>query len=160
MLVIALISDIKSMRIPNWLTVSFFVAGCCYQVAAGGWEGGWVSLLGALSGFAPLLVLYAFKGIGAGDVKLFAALGVWIGTTAVLQVLIYAILYGGAVGMMLLFFYRPFGRRIITGVVMLVNPGYLNKSAIIQSLGKNGLRFPFMIAVAPGAVTAWLLTGT
>lgn len=158
LLLLALINDLKSMRIPNWLTVSFFTAGCCYQIAANGLEGGWFSLLGAFAGFVPLIVLYLFNGIGAGDVKLFVALGAWIGMTAVIQVLIYAILYGGAVGMVLLLFHRPFGRRLLTGVIAFIVPGFLSQRELLHSWTKDGLRFPFMIVVVPAALTTWWLT--
>lgn len=159
LLLLALINDLKTMRIPNWLTASFFAAGCCYQFAANGVEGGWFALLGALSGFVPLMVLYLFKGIGAGDVKLFAALGAWIGTAAVMEVLMYAILYGGAAGLVLLFFHRPFGRRLLTGFTAFLVPGFLSGREVLHSWTKDGLRFPFMIAVVPAALTSWWMTG-
>jgi prepilin peptidase CpaA len=157
LLLIAFIHDIRIMKIPNRLTATFIIAGTVYQSVMFGMSGGIQSVFGAAAGFMPLLVLYALKGIGAGDVKLFAALGAWIGAAAVVQVLIYAILYAGAVGVILLFIYGPFGRRVTRGIVSILTLTAGGGQEAIASWGKDGLRFPFMIAVVPAALTVWLL---
>lgn len=159
LLLAAFISDIRAMRIPNVLTASFFVAGCCYHLFAGGINGGYHSLLGALAGFLPLLAIYALKGIGAGDVKLFGALGAWIGAAAVVQVMMYAILYAGAAGAVLLFFHSKLGRSMKAWLYSLLVPNVWSKRESFKELAAEGLRFPFMLAVAPGALTFWLIIG-
>ena len=159
LLLIAFIYDVRVMKIPNRLTATFVIAGIVYQLVMFGMSGGIHSVLGAAAGFMPLLVLYILKGIGAGDVKLFAALGAWIGAASVVQVLIYAILYAGAVGVILLFINGPFGRRFIRGIISVLTPTAGGKKEAIASWGKDGLRFPFMIAVVPAALTVWLLPG-
>src|SRR5690242_782668 len=93
LLVIAFFTDVRAMRIPNLLTGLFFAAGCGYHLLVYGLAGGLSALAGALAGFVPLLALYLFNGIGAGDVKLFAALGAWLGVLPVLQVLVYSVFY-------------------------------------------------------------------
>lgn len=160
LLLIAFIHDVRIMKIPNRLTVTFIITGIVYQSVWFGMSGSMHSLLGAAAGFTPLLVLYALKGIGAGDVKLFAALGAWVGSLVVIQVLIYAILYAGAVGVILLFINGSFCRRIMRGLITFALPIAGSKSAALTSLGKDGLRFPFMIAVVPAALTVWSLTGS
>jgi len=73
--VVAGIYDWRYRRIPNWLTLAGIIAGfSCH-----GYLGGWAGLLIAAKGFglAALVyfVLYMLRGMGAGDVKLMAALG-------------------------------------------------------------------------------------
>ncbi|WP_308635957.1 A24 family peptidase [Paenibacillus silvisoli] len=154
---LAFVYDIRQLRIPNLLTVSFFAAGLLYQLVADGWHGAAFSLAGALAGFLPLLVLYALKGIGAGDVKLFGALGAVVGAEQTLQVLLYSILYGGVFGAALLVLNQTFARRMLLLGVSLFSQNRDLLAGGVESLKKERLRFPFMIAVLPGAVTAWFL---
>jgi prepilin peptidase CpaA len=76
---VASLIDIRERRIPNWLTFGAAIAGFGYHIAVGGVSGflsagaGW--LVGALIFFLP----FALGGLGAGDVKLVAALGAWLG---------------------------------------------------------------------------------
>ncbi|BBH24776.1 hypothetical protein Back11_61210 [Paenibacillus baekrokdamisoli] len=158
LLLLAFINDVRRMKIPNSLTVTFVIMGIGYHSVNAGLAGSSYSLLGAAAGFIPLLVLYALKGIGAGDVKLFAALGSWMGAITVFQVLAYAIFYAGAVGVFLLFVNGSFGRRIWMGILTMMVPGTESKREVLLAWNKNGLRFPFMIAVVPAALTVWYIT--
>ena len=71
--------DGRSFRVPNWLTFHFVLGGWIYAY----WSGGGALLLlvdgGAAVGLMTLLPLYAIGGMGAGDVKLMAGVGAWIG---------------------------------------------------------------------------------
>ena len=88
---IAAITDLKSRRIPNWLTLGCFVAALSFHI----WQipvSGFWSLTSALEGgvlaFVILFVLWRINGAGAGDVKLAGAVGVWIETKEILYVLL------------------------------------------------------------------------
>lgn len=152
----AFVTDIWRMIIPNKLTLFFFAAGIVYRLAADGWSGGASALFGTAAGALPLLLLYVLKGIGAGDVKLFGTLGVWLGPELVLRVMMYSILYAGAIGLLLMLANRPFARRMLVGTVSLIIPGMeMNKEGWL-SWAKEGKKFPFMLAVIPGAITVWL----
>ncbi|ANY67953.1 hypothetical protein BBD42_16835 [Paenibacillus sp. BIHB 4019] len=157
LLIAALLTDLRSMLIPNRLTVSFFAAGCLYQTISGGWSGLWTGLLGAVAGFVPLFILHLARGIGAGDVKLFAALGVWVGTSMVLQMMMYAILYAGLIGVLLVLFNRPFSRRMLSGLLLLLQRSTGPRRKELGGWAAGGTTFPFMLAVVPGAITAWLM---
>ena len=80
LLVAAAIYDVRYRRIPNWLTVLGVVLGFVLNWLIGPPEGG---LLFALEGFAAsflvYLFLYALRAMGAGDVKLMAAVGALVG---------------------------------------------------------------------------------
>ena len=76
---IAVFTDLRSQRIPNWLTVSAFVAALSFHFAVTGWTGLASSFGGFATGFGTLLVLFLIGGGGGGDVKLMGAVGAWIG---------------------------------------------------------------------------------
>lgn len=80
--------DVRTRRIPNWLTVPAFALGLLSHTVWGGlathsvWggiEGLKFSLFGFATGFGLLLVLWFIGGSGGGDVKMMAALGTWLG---------------------------------------------------------------------------------
>jgi prepilin peptidase CpaA len=101
-LVIASISDIRSFRIPNWLTYSALAVGLSYFTIVGGYEGFLFSLAGAGTGVALLIGPFLFGGTGAGDVKLMGAVGSIIGPQGVLMVFIFSCILGGACALILL----------------------------------------------------------
>lgn len=160
LLLAAFYTDLRSMTIPNLLTVSFLAGGCLYALLSEGWHGLLLSIGGAAAGFIPLLVLHLAKGIGAGDVKLFAAIGAWIGTMAVLQLMMFAILYAGLVGLLLLIINRPFAKRMMAGIALLTTLPLGSRIGASPwfTWAKSGRTFPFMLAVAPGAITMWMIT--
>ena len=83
----AAVSDVKERRIPNLLTYPALVAGLLLQGALHGWKG---LLLGAGGGLlfgGVFLLFYLVRAMGAGDVKLAAAIGSIVGPSATLQVM-------------------------------------------------------------------------
>ena len=76
---IAAVTDLRMHRIPNWLTVPAAIAGLAFHaIAPQGW--GWTTgVYGFALGFSLLLLPWILGGGGAGDVKLLAALGAWLG---------------------------------------------------------------------------------
>jgi prepilin peptidase CpaA len=98
-LAVACFTDLRSRRIPNWLVLPFLVAG----IAASGWFDGRQGIVQSFSGMGLGLLIYGFLfwigGMGAGDVKLCAAIGAWIGPY---QLFIALIITGMAGGIMVL----------------------------------------------------------
>ncbi|GGG04823.1 A24 family peptidase [Paenibacillus abyssi] len=146
--------DVKSMIIPNWLTASACAAAWIYSVFTGGVEGVLKVLLGTAIGLLPMLFLYVLKGIGAGDVKLFAALGAWIGAELIFQLFIYSVLIAGMIGVVFMVVYRPFFQRVFTMILSSVLPAAAGRMGFPR-VWQQGTKFPFMLAVAPGAAVAW-----
>jgi prepilin peptidase CpaA len=107
-LAVATVTDMRSRRIPNWLTLPFLVAG----FFASAWVGGWHGVGQSLAGFALATVVYGFLhfmgGMGMGDVKLCAAVGVWIGPSQTLMALVITAMVGGVMA---------FGWAIVGGFV-------------------------------------------
>ncbi len=90
-------SDLRTRRIPNVVTVAGAAAGFVLHVLNGGTAGAWTSIAGALVGFALFVVFFLAGGMGAGDVKLFAAIGALLGPQSTLLVFVLTGLIGGLV---------------------------------------------------------------
>jgi prepilin peptidase CpaA len=156
LLLIAFYVDVKFSRIPNYLTVSGTFFGIIYHFVFYGWSGLKFSLIGLFIGFGLVLILYLFKAIGAGDVKLFGAIGALSGSEFVLHSIMYSILYAGCIGVAILFFRREFIQRVNILLSCLLN-FVLSRhpsTAIVQNSSEDLTRFPFMYAVLPGVITA------
>ena len=85
---IALFTDLRDRRIPNWLTVSAAVLGLVWHITQGGLAGLGTSLGGFATGFGLLLLLWLVGGGGGGDVKLMGAVGAWLGAFSTVCVFI------------------------------------------------------------------------
>ena len=94
-LVVATITDLRSRRIPNWLVLPFFVLGFIVSGWMHGWRGMGDSLAGAALGLLIYGVLFWMGGMGAGDVKLAAAIGAWIGPNQLFLALVITAMAGG-----------------------------------------------------------------
>jgi prepilin peptidase CpaA len=88
----AALIDLRTRRIPNWLTFSLAAAGLFQSVLPGGFVSPWYALLGLLTGLALNIGLFAINVRGGGDVKLFAALGTWIGPMMTFEVFVVSII--------------------------------------------------------------------
>jgi prepilin peptidase CpaA len=103
-LVMAGVSDFRTLRIPNWLTGTLALAFPLGALAAGQ-PIDWLSHIAA--GFAVFTVgaaLFAMRLMGGGDVKLLAATALWVGLAQLLPFLVLVALVGGvfAIGCVLL----------------------------------------------------------
>lgn len=102
-LLVAACIDGWKLKVPNWLTFPFVLTGWVHAVAVAGWSGLGESLLGTAVGLALLLPAYAVGGMGAGDVKLLAGVGAWVGAAITFYAFCVSAVVGGilAIGMML-----------------------------------------------------------
>jgi prepilin peptidase CpaA len=78
------ITDYRTRRIPNWLTMPAAIVGLVYSSLAPGGIGLAASLAGFAVGLSLLLLPWLLGGGGMGDVKMLAALGVWLGPLGIL----------------------------------------------------------------------------
>jgi len=88
--------DVRYRRIPNAFVLSALISGLLINTIFGGMAGALVSLAGCALAFAIMLVLHIFGAMGAGDVKLFAAVGSVVGSGMVVPTFIVVALTGGA----------------------------------------------------------------
>ena len=94
---VATITDLYNRRIPNWLVFPYWLAGIVVQGVLFGWHGIGQSLAGAGLAIGVFGLLFLLGGMGAGDVKLLAAAGAWIGPKQMVFALIFTALVGGVI---------------------------------------------------------------
>jgi prepilin peptidase CpaA len=94
----ATVTDVRSRRIPNWLTLALVVTGLAQAMA---WDATGIGLAGSakglVAGFAVPFAFFAIRALGAGDVKLLAGIGAWVGAGPVLWIMLIAAALGGVV---------------------------------------------------------------
>jgi prepilin peptidase CpaA len=116
----ACVFDLHSRRIPNALTLGAAVAGLVYAASSGGVAGVGASFSGWLLALALWIPIYALGGMGAGDVKLMAGIGAWLGPGAVLHAALYAAIAGAGFGLALAI-QRRCVRQTFSNVRLLLN---------------------------------------
>jgi prepilin peptidase CpaA len=87
--------DVKYRRIPNLLVLTALIAGIGINSLFGGLHGLTNSLLGFGLAFIPMLLLHIFGAMGAGDVKLFGAVGAILGVGLMPVTLVLVTMLGG-----------------------------------------------------------------
>jgi prepilin peptidase CpaA len=103
LLLAAVATDLLTRRIPNALVVYGMLLGLSFHALApagqdivpGSESGLFEGLLGGLVGLALFLPLHALRTLGAGDVKLLAMAGIWLGAQAVLLAALWTLVAGG-----------------------------------------------------------------
>lgn len=92
---VAAVEDIRTARIPNWLTYALIVAGFGLILLNGSYV---VGILGLLVATLPAFILYLNGTLGGGDVKLLAAVGLLLGVPLIVDVVVWSIISGAILG--------------------------------------------------------------
>jgi prepilin peptidase CpaA len=87
--------DVRYRRIPNAYVLAALVSGLTINIIFGGIHGALSSLGGCVLAFILIFILHVFGAMGAGDVKLFSAIGAVIGAQLVLPTFLVVVLVGG-----------------------------------------------------------------
>ncbi|CAN7306376.1 MULTISPECIES: A24 family peptidase [unclassified Variovorax] len=97
LLVVASISDYRTYRIPNWLTFGGAAFALVYKtvIAVSPPSAFLLAFGGLFLGFLMMLPLYVLGAMGAGDVKLMAMVGAFLGVHETLQAVLFAFIVGG-----------------------------------------------------------------
>ena len=103
---VAAATDLRSRRVPNWLTVPGLLIGVAANTWLSGWSGLKASLLGAVVGLALLLPFVLLRSLGAGDWKLAGALGAFTGPSILVDLLLGSVLVAGVMAMALVIYKR------------------------------------------------------
>ncbi len=93
--------DVRYRRIPNLFVIATLINGVVLNTWDSGLEGLMLSLQGGAIAFGLMLVLHIFSAMGAGDVKLFGAIGAVIGASLVLKTFLIVVLTGGVLALIL-----------------------------------------------------------
>lgn len=143
------ISDLRSRRIPNWLTVPGLLVGIAANAAASGWPGVKTSLLGAGLGLLVLLPFVALRGLGAGDWKLAGALGAFVGPRGLWDLLQVSVLVAGIMALALVIYKRRFKETLRNIGRLLVSMLTFRKPGFEVSLDNpRSVRIPKAVALA------------
>src|SRR5688572_2457234 len=102
--------DIRYRRIPNKLVLVTLIGGLTLNTIFGGSSGLLASVAGSVLAFAIMFFFHAFGTMGAGDVKLFAAIGAVFGSSLVLPTLLIVAITGGILALLKMIF----ARRVMT----------------------------------------------
>jgi prepilin peptidase CpaA len=162
LVVVAAGMDMKSRRIPNWLTVSGFALGLLMRVPLG-WSALADGLLAASAAFALALPVFALGGVGGGDVKLLTAVGAFLGLDRLWGALFIAVMVGGALAIVSVL-KRKRAPETLANMYILVK-GLTRKESYTGWKGPEGdapltirsagvVTRPFGVAIAAGAIYA------
>ena len=150
----ASVYDVRERRIPNRLTGPCLLAGLSLHLAIGGWHALGSATLAALTAGGLFLVFFIAGGMGAGDVKLMAAVGAITGTT-LLQLLILATVLAGALFALALAGYRGRLRQTLSNVAaLLAHHGRegLRPHPEMNLGNEQTLRLPFALPITAGCL--------
>ena len=154
-LAVATFTDLRNRRIPNWLVLPFMGLG----IAVSTWFQGWHGLGQSFAGLALGILLYGFLfwmgGMGAGDVKLAAAIGAWIGPSQLFFALIVTAMAGG----LMVFLWAAFGgflKDLFTGASNLTF-GLKDRAVRQEMVLSNPLKrkIPYAPAIAIGTLISF-----
>lgn len=158
LLLLAVVSDIRTYKIKNSITLSFIVIGLLTNTLFNGYEGMIFSLKGILFPVVILIWLFALKMLGAGDIKLLSAIGSILGSKFVLQDVLYSFISGGVMAVIIMLI-RKNGRQRIAYLMNYLKTCFITFSFplyTIEDTQHDTSRFPFSIAILSGTVIAIL----
>ena len=155
---VAVICDLRSRRIPNVLTFGAALAALIYGTLDGGGPGLMQALTGWFLAAALFFPLFALGGMGAGDVKLLAALGAWLGPADAVYLAIFASMAGGVVGIAVAL-YHGYLRQALSNVWVMLMQWRVRGLGPVTGLTLKDTQAPklaFAIPITIGAVcTLW-----
>ncbi len=149
----ALISDIRIYKIKNQIVYPFMLMGLTLNIAIFGLQGLKTSIEGIFIPIVLLFPLYLLRMLGAGDIKLFSAIGSIMGVAFILKCMIVSSLAGGLMALCIMTF-RTNGRARLRYLYQYLKASLLAmKPLSYQDFTKvNDGHFPFALAVALGTL--------
>ncbi len=144
--------DLRWGRIPNRLTYTAIVVGLLARGVLAGWRSSVDGLAAGLIGGGVFFLFFLVRGMGAGDVKLMTAVGVWSGLRQLPTILITTALAGGVLAIGYMLFHRQAGHT-------LRNLGSLFRHHFWSGLAPHpelnlqnpqAIRIPYALAIAAG----------
>jgi prepilin peptidase CpaA len=156
---VASASDLRFRRIPNALTFGGAIAALVFAAFTHGISGVGSSLIAWLMATAVWLPIYALGGMGAGDVKLMAAVGAWLGPGDVAYAALYAAIAGAGFALGLAIIHGCV-RQTISNVQLLINHwqvvGFAPHAQLTLGTATSP-RLAYAVPVLTGTVmTIWL----
>ena len=156
--VAAAVLDVQQSRIPNWLTCPGMVFGIALRGLLLGWKGVSGALAGCLLAGGIFLLFYAVRAMGAGDVKLAAAIGSLVGTGQAIVTLLATAICGGVLAILYAVYCRRTGATMknLGSVLRFHAWGGLHAHPELNLDNPAALRMPYGLAIAAGTLYAFL----
>lgn len=163
LLIVAAYFDITSRRIPNQLVLAGIIASFILQINFNGFDGFKAWGLGLLVGLGAFLPLYSLRAMGAGDVKLMAMVGAFLGPIFALGAVITTLLIGGVLSIAM---------AIYSGTLApaLKNVRTMMSLGMFKTLSGDGAQFeapavsagnlPYAVAIGLGTLVHQIILGT
>jgi prepilin peptidase CpaA len=150
--VLVIYYDVRYRRIPNPFVLATLVTGLILNIGLAGVNGVVSSIGGCVLAFIFMFMLHVFGAMGAGDVKLFAAIGSVVGAHLVIPTLIVVVLTGGLLALVSILRSGVFGatmHRVLQIFVGLL-PGWEMPRFSIPT--DRRLTIPYGAAITLGAI--------
>lgn len=153
---VAVLTDLRRHRIPNQLVVIGLLLGLITQLVVNGPRELGLGILGALLGLACFMPFYALRAMGAGDVKLMAVVGLFMGPRGLLYAVALSLIAGGvcAIGYLA---WRMVRASVKSFWEDGVNAGAV--TAVIAGRIARRDRLPFALPIAVGSLSAVWIQG-
>lgn len=149
--------DIYYRRIPNPFVLATLTAGFLINVTFNGVNGALASLGGCALGFFLMFVLHTFGAMGAGDVKLFAAIGSVTGAQLVLPMFFVVILTGGVLGVVSMLHTRQMKLTMmrVLQIIIGILPGHTVPRFAVPTDRRHTL--PYGVAITFGSLLSLVI---
>lgn len=162
-LVVAAVIDGAILKVPNWLTFPFIIGGWIYGGVSAGFAGLGYSLLGTFVGMMLLLLLRNRGGMGAGDVKLLAGVGAWLGTLTTLYAFLATAVVGGIMALVMVAWTGNWFKHYAMALQILEEWQTVRKpdalAAIARERKPRMLLLPYGIPMAVGSILYFAYAG-
>ena len=156
---VACVTDVRSRRIPNVLTFGAAAAALIVGAGVNGLDGLGTAGLGWVVGAAVFFLPFALGGLGAGDVKLMAALGAWLGPADALWLGIYTAIAGG-IAALAVAAARGYLQKAFANIWLLLTHWRANGIRPLEEVSletSSGPRLAYAVPILCGlVVTIWL----
>lgn len=156
LVLLAGVYDARYRKIPNWLSLSGLILGLGINILFSGWEGLGVAALGFGLAMLVYTPLYLIRGMGAGDVKLMAAIGAIVGPHEWFGIFITTALVGGVVSLTAIIVKKRGHQTFLNLTVILSELLQFRRpaktDARLDIRNPNALRMPHAINIAVGCL--------
>ncbi len=144
--------DCYYRRLPNYLTLGGAAVFLIARFALGGFGNAASGVVGGLIGGAFLLIPFLMRGAGAGDVKMFFAVGILSGYPAIFPIMVFSTIFGLILGGAMLIFGRLNGARLKHWFKCCCKMNYDREEGAksLPEKTSEAVRIPFGIAIAAG----------
>ena len=151
--------DLRTRRVPNALTLGAAAIAVALHTVVSGWSGLLMAVGGWVVGLVLFAPLYALQGMGAGDVKLLAAIGAWLGPVGALWTALYGAMAGGVLALAVALS-RGYATKALRNVGAILRAWSMTGPQPVSGLtlaDASSVRLPYALPLAVGAmVTLWL----